>query len=321
MPSCVARTTLPSASSTGLRLVQHTLSAVRASLVRPAGVALGTLFDVLGEQGVHELWVLGNSIGDRYLFDPVPDMVIGVLNPQPEATGQERPDGLSNLDVMLRMGRAAERGIPALVIVPPPLAVPSSTDGIAFAACPVDHHSALSTHLWAFTTAIISRQGHPSQEPHPEGRHVGVARLLSDILQKTPASIAEEHFEGLVSAVLRDAGAASVEAQSAGAGGRVDIVLAPSEDSPSVVLVETKSGNLNEPQLREAEQRLLRYVKGRQAAAGLLIYHDTFGTQFPANRATPLIARLSIEELLDQLSTRSLSKVISDATAVAMDPK
>lgn len=293
---------------------------MRASIVTPAGVALGTLFDVLGEQGVREVWVLGNSIGDRYLFDPVPDMIIGILDPQVESSGQERPDGLSNLDVMLRVGRAAGREIPVLVIVPPPLAIPSPTDGVVFAPCPVDH-PALSNHVWAFMSAVRSRQEHPQIELQSGPSSAGKTRFFKEILQQTPENISARHFEDLVSSVLREAGGAPFEAETAEEGQQVDIVLAPSEDSPNVILVETKAGSLSEARLREAEQQLRRYVKDRQAAVGLLIYHDTLGRKFPANEQRPLITRLSLEELLDQLGSHSLSKVISDATAATMGPK
>jgi hypothetical protein len=291
---------------------------VRASVATAEGAGLGVLFDVLEELGVSDIWVLGNPIGDRYLFDPSPDMVIGVLNPRSEDINEEPSKGLSNLDVMLRIGRAAERGLPAIVIVPPPLAIPSPTEGVVFAACPVDHQSALSTHLWAFTTAFGSSKNRPPKEPDHAPPHVDSARILSE-LQRS-GSISGWRFEELVSSVLSQVGAASVENERRYKPDRgVDIVVAPSDDSPGVILVETKYGQLDERRLRDAEQQLQGYVIDRQAGLGLVVYHDSRGRQFPQRRTVPLIVRLSFEELVRKLATRSLTQVLSDATASAID--
>lgn len=290
---------------------------MRASVANAGGAGLGVLFDVLRELGVSDIWVLGNSIGDRYLFDPSPDMVIGVLNPRPEERNEEPSKGLSNLDVMLRIGRAAERGVPAIIIVPPPLAIPSPAEGVVFAPCPVDHQSALSTHLWAFTTAFGSPKNRPSKELVREPPRVDSARILSE-LQRS-ASISGWRFEEIVSSILRQAGAASVENERYEPDRGVDIVFAPSDDSPGVILVETKSGRLDERRLRDAEQQLQGYVIDRKANLGLVVYHDSRGRQFPQRRTVPLIVRLSVEELVRQLATRSLTQVLSDATSSAID--
>lgn len=289
---------------------------MRASVATAGGTGLGVLFDVLEGLGVSDIWVLGNPIGDRYLFDPSPDMVIGVLNPRPEERNEESSKGLSNLDVMLRIGRAAERGVPAIVIVPPPLAIPSPAEGVVFAPCPVDQ-SALSTHLWAFTTAFGSSKNRPSKELDREPPHVDSARIL-DELQRS-ANISGRRFQEIVSSILRQAGAASVENEGSEPDRRVDIVFTPSDDSPGVILVETKYGQLDEDRLRDAEQQLQGYVIDRKAGLGLVVYHDSFGRHFPQDRTVPLIVRLSVEDLVKQLATRNLTQVLSDATASAID--
>lgn len=284
---------------------------MRASVVSARGEGLGALLDVLDELGVSDIRVLSNSIGDRYLFNPFPDMAIGVLNPESlEGPGQPL-GGLSNLDVMLRIGRAAERGVPTIVIVPPPLAMPSPADGVAFAQCPVGHQPALWTHLWAFTATLGSRKDSQPLEPDREGTPVDSAGILSEF--ERSKSISAPRFGEIVSSVLRQAGAASVGQERYEADRGVDIVFAPSADASSVILVEARTGQLDELRLREAEQRLQNYVIERQAGLGLVIYHDSRGRQFPSRRSTPLIARLSIEELVGKLESRSLTQVISDA--------
>ena len=290
---------------------------MRASVATAGGAGLGVLFDTLGELGVSDIWVLGNPIGDRYLFDPSPNMVIGVLNPHTEGISEEPSKGLSNLDVMLRIGRAAERGIPAIVIVPPPLTVPSPAEGVILAPCPVDHPSALSTHLWAFTTSIKTfgpPKERPSREPDRESTYVDLAEMLSEL--QRPEDTPTLRFERIVSSILRQAGAASVENEPDRG---IDIAFAPSDDSPEVLLVEAKYGRLDERRLRDAEQRLQGYVIDRNAGLGLVIYHDSLGRRFPQHRAVPLIVRMSLEELVGQLATRSLTQIISDATTSAID--
>jgi hypothetical protein len=56
----------------------------------------------------------------------------------------------------------------------------------------------------------------------------------------------------------------------------------PSADSSSVILVEAKSGQLDERRLQDAEQQLQGYVIDRQAGLGLVICHDSLGRQFPS---------------------------------------
>jgi hypothetical protein len=72
--------------------------------------------DVLQQAGVDEGWIVGNHASDSLLDDFSPDMAIGVLQPElpPIMDGIEPQRGgrsprLSNLDVMLRVGRLSGR--------------------------------------------------------------------------------------------------------------------------------------------------------------------------------------------------------------------
>jgi predicted RecB family endonuclease len=154
-------------------------------------------------------------------------------------------------------------------------------------------------------------------EEHRERPRVDSAKILNELEQS--GSISGRRFEEIVSSILQQAGAASVENERYGPDHGVDIVIAPSDNSGSVILVEAKSGRLDEHRLREAEEELQSYVINRQAGLGLVIYHDSLGRQFPQHQPTPLTVRLSIEELVRQLETRSLTRVISDATNAAID--
>lgn len=303
----------PSPGSARFGRYSTTLGAVRASIVTAGGGGLGPLIDVLGETGVSDIWVLANPIGDHYLFEPAPDMVVGVLNPRPEDVNDKPAEGLGNLDVMLRLGRAVERAVPSILIVPPPLTVPSPADGLVLAVCPIDHTEALRTHLWAFSFKIRSAASHPPSKPEPEPRHVEADKVLDAL--KQPSALSERAFEDLVSSILRQAGA-SLETESYESGARPDIAFI-TDDSRVVVLVELKTGRLDEGRLRAAEEQLQRFVMARHAGLGLVVYHDTKGRQFPGSNATPLITRISVEELASQLTSQPLTKVIADATDAA----
>jgi hypothetical protein len=233
--------------------------------------------DALGEMGISEMWVLANAIGDRYLFDPLPDMVIGILNPQAEVGSEVSSEGLSNLDVMLRVGRSAERGVPTILIIPPPLTAPSLASGVVFALCPPDNGAALRLHLWAFTSTINSSLGRASRRTDPEPHHIEATKFLQELSQSP--DVGGQRFEEMVSLILRQAGAASVKSESYIADNQVDLAFVTSDDSSSVVLAEVKYGKLSEQRLRQAEQQLQGYVIERQADLGLVIYHDAEGRQ------------------------------------------
>ena len=79
-------------------------SQIRGTVVAAGGLDLTPLFDVLDEVAAGRFWVLGNEIGDPYLFDPQPDYVISVLaTPNNDDTTSGR-QGFSNLGALFRTG-------------------------------------------------------------------------------------------------------------------------------------------------------------------------------------------------------------------------
>lgn len=295
---------------------------MRASVVTARGIAAGPLADVLGEVGVTEVWVVGNAIGDRYIFDPAPDFVVGMLNTQPQEVGASRPEGLSNLDVMFRIGRSVGQGIPALLIIPPPLTVPSWAQGVVLVQCPTDNRGALRLHLWAFTAAMPSRGGVPSPASEARPRRIDAPKVLKELRRLSETRPPGANFEMIVSNLLQQAGAELVENERRrDPDDRVDLAFVSSDEPANVFIAEVKAGRLTEQSIVQAEAYLMHQVIQRRASLGVVIYYDIDGQKFPPSHNTPMTIRLSLEELVEQLDSRTLIEVISDAVADAAGQK
>jgi hypothetical protein len=266
----------------------------------------------MGEIGVTEVWVMSNAIGDRYLFDPVPQMVVGVLNPA-EGSGESLREALTNFDVAIRLGRAVERRVPVLLIVPPPLPVPAQSTGMTIAPCPADHEASLRLHVWAFKGQLTDKDAVDSV-----GRKIETMNfdsILDEITGSSSRGALE--FEQLVASVLQQAGAVTVSSEDPSADDGVDMALVTPDEPSTVILAQVKYGRLTREQIQRAERRLEENVRLRNAGLGLLIYQDQGGREFPATHPSPLVARLPFEEFVRSLSSSSLNKVISDAFAQA----
>jgi hypothetical protein len=131
---------------------------IRGVIVTADGLDLTPLFNVLDEVVPSEFWVLGNEIGDRYLFEPQPDFIIAVLTPNSEGDASSVLQGFTNLDVILRTGRSAERRIPTLVLVPPSMPVLSPAAGATFVSTPLSDKQALKLHLWGLLCSYFGRE-------------------------------------------------------------------------------------------------------------------------------------------------------------------
>ncbi|WP_369221535.1 hypothetical protein AB5J52_06775 [Streptomyces sp. R39] len=290
---------------------------MRASIVIAGQTEVQHLTRVLRGLDVDDVWVLHNDLGDRYILDPVPDFVVGVLSDD-DLSGGTSPKPFSNNDVALRVGLAAGRGVPALVIAPPPIQAASPDPLITVVACEVDAHQALTDHIWAFTTTL-DLPSNPAPEL-PERRLKNPDHYLSELDRLDGrGGVTALQFERLVGQILMEAGAAVVEAESQGqADQRVDIAFMPSGGSQDIVLVELKSGRLTEKRLRDAEEQLQSFVIERRAKYGMVVYHDVEGRPLSSRRTTPLIFRMSARELIQRLAAEPLPKVLNDAVVEAV---
>jgi hypothetical protein len=287
---------------------------MHATVVTAGGLDLRTLFDTFKGAGITDAWVLGNAAGDSLMSDDSqPDLVICVLSPGEAERVDPSPTGFTNLDVMLRAGQSAGRSLPTLIIVPPPLLVPSPVAGTVVARCPLDQEEVLADHVWAFVSATrAAKQSVAAPPPAPE-RRIDSGSFLRR-LESLPYESGPDFYlgvESLTSELLQEAGAGLRESPP-----NVDLAFIPSDDSAAVMLVEVKAGKLTEDRLIAAEVRLQERVENTRAQLGVLVYHDIMGRIFLARYATgAAVIRLPLKELIAQLGTRNLSDVIASAVA------
>jgi len=229
--------------------------------------------------------------------------------------------GLLNnaLDVILRAGRSAERRIPTLVLIPPPMPLPAPAADAMFVSCPLSDKEALKLHLWAFFAPILAAE-RPTQIAPTVPVYLDTNLTLTELhrLSDEQPGLAMR-VEQLANNLLHQAGAnvaaAQVRRSDEGHADRVDFAITPSDDAQNVVLIEVKAGRLTEDRLAHAEQQLRRYVMDRKASLGMVLYHDSTGRTFPPRRTVPRVIRLSLEELAERLESHSLTKIMSDAVA------
>lgn len=287
---------------------------MRVALLVAGEADAGLLRGVLRELNIDDVWVLHNDLGDRFILDPVPDFVVGVLTAD-DGSPQSRSTAFTNAEVSLRLGFAAGRGVPTLAIVPPTTEIRSPDPLITVVACDMHARQALVDHLWAFTATFDLPSSSP---PVPTERPLENADEYLAALEQLQwggrGSVGK--FERLISRVLMSAGAAVAETKGS-LGNRVDFAFVPSGGSTDIILVEVKAGDLSEKKLSGAEEQLQRFVIERQAKYGIVLYHDIHGRSFPSRHSTPRIVRMSARELIQKLAGEPLHKVLDAAVVEA----
>lgn len=297
---------------------------MHASIVVAGGTNVESLCDLLYEVGVNEAWVLNGDIGDRYIFDPAPDFLVGVLS-NVDLTDMCSTKSFSNSDVLLRMGLAAGRGIPGFLIAPLSIHATSPDPIITVVQCNLDSHEALADHIWAFTAALDHHHSgaHSQSMPRPLeniDEYLGGLERLN-----TGSGSLGIRFERLISRVLMKAGAAVSEGgatTNADVGVRtddgVDIAFMPPGGSTDIILVELKVGHLSDKILADSEKQLQKYVIERRAKFGVLLYHDVTGRDFRRD-SMPLILRIAAREFIKKLAQGTLPEVLDDALSRAVE--
>lgn len=286
-----------------------------ASVVAAGTVDLSTVLAVLEHVGFDEWVVANNPVGDTQIFTPRPLVVVGVLE-----TGHDRTlpsEGFSNLDVMLRLGRSVEQGIPTLIIAPPQGAPFHPPKNMFVARCPANNEEALSLYLWSFARALgVTRTTEPTtpRKRSPKFDINDVRSMIQNLPQK-PAELSNA-VEQLVSFLLENSGAQILHHwQSDSRDGAFDMVLLPSPDATSVILVEVKTGNLSNGALDRSEQKLAASVSDTGASLGILIYHDIDWRIFTKRRSTSYVVRIALIELVERLYSQALLTAISEVAA------
>ena len=286
---------------------------MRATVISASGVVLKTLIDALGRAGTQDVFVMANAIGDSFIFEPFPDFVVGVLSP----VAGDAQQGLTNLDVMLRIGRSAEQKIPTLLIVPPPFPHLSPMAGVAFAYCPTDNEAALTFHVSAIVaTAAARREEAPQEAPVPPAKS-GLTEIIEYLATSPGLSPAE--FERIVIGILEgDLGSRAIASRRANVDGiGVDVVVSPTDAPDSIILIQAKMQYVSLHPLARSEIELQNYVMRSQASLGLLIFYDPGGHELSARSSplTPRVVSVSLKNLAEELLNRNLLQILTKATA------
>jgi hypothetical protein len=286
---------------------------VQTLILSAGGINLNELTNALRQAQVDQGWVITNNAGETVIGDSSPDFITAVFSPSIAPAGPSAGGvPFTNVDVAIRAGRAVGRGQPVLLVAPPPLRAPADMPGVVVAPCPLDEQDTLYLHIWAFVSTLPARAHLPSQPSVSPPADFDATSILEQLYSiGTTHNAAGSQLERLVASLLSQAGAELVENQeSERSASRVDLAFLPSRTDADVVIVEIKAGHLSERPLAEAEQQLQRHVLERHASLGLLLYHDFDGKNLPNEHVTPLIARMSVRELIAGLQTNSLPQLL-----------
>lgn len=282
-------------------------------ILSAGGINLSTLTNALRQAQVDQGWVVTNNAGETLIGDSSPNFITAVFNPS-TARAEPSVGGIpfNNVDVALRAGRAVGQGYPVLLIAPPPLRPPADMPGVVVAPCPLDEQDTLYLHIWAFVSTLPGRAHLPPQPSISPPTDFDATSILEQLYRiDDTRGIAGLQIERLVASLLSQAGAELVEnRETKQSGSEVDLAFLPSRNDSDVVIAEIKAGRLTEGRLAEAEQQLQRHVLERHASLGLLLYHDFDGKNLPNEQVTPLIARMSVRQLIAGLQTNSLPQLL-----------
>jgi hypothetical protein len=298
-----------------------------AVIIRAGGVDLTSLTDALRDADIDEAIVISNLMGDSLIDPPAerPNFVVGILNPSEAGASGRVGDGtvststasFTNLDVVLRIGMATERGVPSLLIVPPPLLPPSGSPSLVIVPCSLEDEDSLLLHVWAFTASVLEGRDPAAPQPLPIRRND--LRQWRFALPDTYGPEAGLATYNVVSHVFRAAGVELAENPFRGPDMGFDLALLSSRQSDDVVLVEVKAGPLSEERLRDAERQLRNAVMHRHASLGLLVYHDVSGKKFPQSATQPMVVRIALADLIDRLAVQDFSDILTSEVAEAME--
>lgn len=144
---------------------------------------------------------------------------------------------------------------------------------------------------WAWDNVAAMRQS--ASDPASSNKYLLITDTLISLFQAAGALVADSpdpDLKGADMAVWFDA-------------------LQDSLGNP--ILIECKIGEITQSRLAEAEYQLRGLLAKTQAKAGIVIYSDRDGRQFPATSKTlPLIYRFSIEEFIEAVGSGDFASIL-----------
>lgn len=273
-------------------------------IAAPAGANLNTLRSALESRNIRVLLPDHDSL-DAFQKPAHTvaraDLVIGVL------TAQRRSQW-----VLFELGQASALERPIIMIGPPKSeAVPSHIKPLLYLRTGLHNREAIAFALDQLLAAPEPMRRLHVEEPRAGALGGQVDGLLQQLQQVTAAKD-PIGLERLCAEVIRRSGA-EVVTEKLGVSRRADMAIWSDELQPwlgNPLLIEIKMGIHNARGAEDAAKALSAAITDAGAVWGLLL----LGDYEPASlsRLPPTILACSIEDLINQMRTRSFSDVVRD---------
>ena len=220
--------------------------------------------------------------------------------------------GASPPGVLVETGIALGKGLPTLLIAPPPTRVPLALTTISTVHASVSDRNALELHLRLFFRLPDTRSAQQAATSTlPKLLSLDFGRELTAI-EQLPSRNRASAFEEVVVDLFRASGG-NVAERSGGDGGVDAAVALPDDESHlGLVLIQAKYGTQSVRAIKTAQSKLQEQVLQRGAGLGLLILGG-LGDQAFAIQEMPMIVTMSAEDLANRTREESLAEVLRQA--------
>lgn len=280
---------------------------MRSLLIAPSGAELGALRQILQDAGLPATSSVDLGAGVALANDPLSgfDAAVVVL---PTARNRR---GLPA--VLVETGIAAARQLPLLLIVPPDGAVPSALATLQSVKADLSNQPALSLHIGLFARGLEGKTQEPSRpsgfaQPILTSDAADAFEVRLAALSASPPGARGLAIERLVMDILVAAGAdVEVEPRDRDWGVDAAAVIPGEEQRLGLLVIEVKD-RLDRASRTAAERQLQAYVLDSRAGLGLLLYGRS-ETRGPTP-STPLVLSMSIDQLITELRSRPLGRIL-----------
>jgi TIR domain/Nucleoside 2-deoxyribosyltransferase len=223
-------------------------------------------------------------------------------------------------NVSFEVGYATALRKPVFLLLKPGNSVPEFTSGLRYLVSDVTDSQILRIGVQGFLRDIASRGAKqrsvrtlsPSVQPDRPA-----IRTLLERLGQLRSSIEPAKVERFTADLLRAASVTALEEHEGVRDRRADFALWSDDLHSSLgnpILVEVKTGNLSEPNLNEAYNRLAHQVSESDARLGLLLYLDHNGRRFRRPGAwVPVVLAFDLEDFARQLLTHSFAEALLES--------
>jgi restriction endonuclease len=280
-------------------------------ILAPLGAPIKVLQEALSARGIR--WTDATSLS--VVGAPFKDQIRSAIA-SADFLCAFMPHGSVPKNLAFELGIGVGLGRPLLIFAEPGAESPFGLDDSVYIRTALMDRKVVNAHLDAFLRHARRARSRPKFTLPSRRRVIDRVTALRDLNSTLRSGRAGgREFEKFVADLFKRAGytvSASRGADDAGA----DMALWIDELQASVgnpLLVELKYGRLSRGILRGVEQQLASYVTGTHGKAGILIYCDVRGKEFPSlPSGPPMVIRMSARELIEAVGRDHLAKDIAD---------